>query len=88
MIPDLSELSEGLAEYIEHELIDFVTMNILEQTGRSCVPFSRNHCVICFYIYQNIYCLLKIYMSGDEDWCAAVTIDTSKHTCVLWNMPI
>ncbi|KAF6017215.1 OTUD7A [Bugula neritina] len=33
MIPDLSELSEGLAEYIEHELIDFVTMNILEQTG-------------------------------------------------------
>ena len=34
MIPDLSSLPSDLSDYIEQELIDFVTMNILEKTGK------------------------------------------------------
>lgn len=33
MIPDLTTLHRDLSDYIEQELIDFVTMNILEKTG-------------------------------------------------------
>ncbi|XP_067932703.1 OTU domain-containing protein 7B-like isoform X2 [Watersipora subatra] len=32
VLPDLSTLSSGFADYIEQELIDFVTMNVLERS--------------------------------------------------------
>ena len=33
MLPDLTVLPTDLADYIEQEMIDFVTMNVLERTG-------------------------------------------------------
>lgn len=34
LLPDLLSMDSGLSDYILRDLIDFVTLNMLEKTGR------------------------------------------------------